>query len=174
LGAQLDFRYTAPKGFNPASVKGMVARLVTVNDAKASTALEVTAGGRLFNVVVDTEITGKELLANGKLTRRVTIIPLNKIAQNVMPEAVVLKAKELVGENNVELALNLVDFDEDVQAAMSYVFGTTLVCKDANAAKKVTFDKSVRAKSVTLDGDVFDPVGTVSGTNKGVSGLRGF
>ena len=43
-------------------------------------ALEVVAGGRLYNVVVDNNETGAKLLKNGQLQRRCTIIPLNKIA----------------------------------------------------------------------------------------------
>ena len=46
---------------------------------------------------------------------------------------------------------------------MEYVFGSTLVCETAEAAKRVTFDPSVRMKSVTLEGDVYDPSGTLSG-----------
>lgn len=46
---------------------------------------------------------------------------------------------------------------------MEYVFGSTLVCADAETAKKVTFDPSIRMKSVTLEGDVYDPAGTLSG-----------
>lgn len=46
---------------------------------------------------------------------------------------------------------------------MEYVFGSTLVCEDADTAKRVTFDPSVRMKSVTLEGDVYDPSGTLSG-----------
>ena len=46
---------------------------------------------------------------------------------------------------------------------MEYVFGSTLVCSDAETAKRVTFDPSVRLKSVTLEGDVYDPAGTLSG-----------
>lgn len=46
---------------------------------------------------------------------------------------------------------------------MEYVFGSTLVCADAETAKKVTFDPAVRMKSVTLEGDVYDPAGTLSG-----------
>lgn len=48
-------------------------------DYNKSTALEISAGGRLYNVVVQDEKIGKELLQNGKLKKRVTIIPLNKI-----------------------------------------------------------------------------------------------
>ena len=46
---------------------------------------------------------------------------------------------------------------------MEYVFGSTFVCDDADAAKRVTFDPAVRMKSVTLEGDLYDPAGTLSG-----------
>lgn len=46
---------------------------------------------------------------------------------------------------------------------MEYVFGSTLVCADAETAKRVTFDPAVRLKSVTIDGDIYDPAGTLSG-----------
>ena len=62
-------------------MKGLVASLVTLQpqDFPKSTALEITAGGKLYNVVVQDEKVGKELLQNGRLKKRVTIIPLNKI-----------------------------------------------------------------------------------------------
>ena len=46
---------------------------------------------------------------------------------------------------------------------MEFVFGSTLVCDDSATAKAVTFDPSIRMKSVTLEGDVYDPAGTLSG-----------
>ncbi len=49
---------------------------------------------------------------------------------------------------------------------MEYVFGNTLICTDADTAKRVTFDKNVRTKSVTLEGDVYDPSGTLQGGSK--------
>jgi structural maintenance of chromosome 2 len=63
----------------------------------------------------------------------------------------------------VDLALSLVGYDDEVTAAMEYVFGSTLVCDDSTTAKTVTFDPSVRMKSVTLEGDIYDPAGTLSG-----------
>ena len=64
------------------------------------------------------------------------------------------------------MALSLVGSDEEVSKAMSYVFGSTLICNDAAVAKLVTFDNRVNLKSVTLDGDVYDPSGTLSGGAK--------
>lgn len=81
--ANIDFSYSDPSpGFDRSKVKGLVAQLFTLEKehSRAGTALEVCAGGRLYNVVVDTADTGTKLLQNGKLRKRVTIIPLNKIA----------------------------------------------------------------------------------------------
>ncbi len=163
--ANIDFSYSDPSpGFDRSRVKGLVAQLFTLDKEKshAGTALEICAGGRLYNVVVDSSETGTQLLQNGKLRKRVTIIPLNKIAA-FKASAVKIGAAQNLAPGKVDLALSLVGYHEEVLAAMEYVFGSTLVCEDAETAKKVTFDPAVRMKSVTLEGDVYDPSGTLSG-----------
>jgi structural maintenance of chromosome 2 len=65
--------------------------------------------------------------------------------------------------DKAHLALTLIGYDKDISAAMAYVFGDTLICADAATAKAVTFDPKIAMKSVTLDGDVYDPSGTLSG-----------
>lgn len=47
--------------------------------------------------------------------------------------------------------------------AMAYVFGDVLICDDAETAKAVTFHPQVGLRSVTVNGDVYDPSGTISG-----------
>lgn len=163
--ANIDFSYSDPlPGFDRSKVKGLVAQLFTLDKEKtqAGTALEICAGGRLYNVVVDSSKTGTQLLQNGKLRKRVTIIPLNKIAA-FKASADKIGAAQKLAPGKVDLALSLVGYDDEVSAAMEYVFGSTLVCDDAETAKKVTFDPAVRMKSVTLEGDVYDPSGTLSG-----------
>ena len=63
--------------------------------------MQVAAGGRLYNVVVDSETTGKQLLQNGDLRRRVTIIPLNKIHTGTVPDRVQQAARRMVSEYSV-------------------------------------------------------------------------
>jgi len=121
---------------------------------------------QLYNVVVDTEITGKKLLQNGQLRRRYTIIPLNKISAHPIQPDIVKRAENLVGKNSARTALSLIGYESDLRAAMEFVFGNAFVCKDMNTAKKVTFDERVMKKSVTLDGDSFDPAGTLTGGQK--------
>uniref|UniRef100_A0A4W6G6X4 Structural maintenance of chromosomes protein n=1 Tax=Lates calcarifer TaxID=8187 RepID=A0A4W6G6X4_LATCA len=156
----LRFHYKDPeRGWDHSKVKGLLANLITVRDVSYATALEVVAGGRLYNIVVDTEVTGKKLLEKGELQRRYTIIPLNKISAKTLNDKVV----NTVGEDNAHTALSLVGYESDLRKAMEYVFGSTLVCDTLDNAKKVAFDKQVMTKTVTLGGDIFDPQGTLSG-----------
>lgn len=97
----------------------------------------------MFNIVVDTEHTGKQLLQKGDLRRRVTIIPLNKIQAHTVPLRVQQSAVKLVclcnpiplyivcfitlsvitnlfflhqvGRENADLALSLVEYDEELK-----------------------------------------------------------
>ena len=163
--ANIDFSYSDPSpGFDRSKVKGLIAQLFALDKEKtqAGTALEICAGGRLYNVVVDSAETGTQLLQHGKLRKRVTIIPLNKISA-FRASADKIGAAQKLAPGKVDLALSLIGYDDEVSAAMEYVFGSTLICEDADTAKRVTFDPAVRMKSVTLEGDVYDPSGTLSG-----------
>ncbi|KAL2936526.1 Structural maintenance of chromosomes protein 2-1 [Bienertia sinuspersici] len=169
--ANVDFTYRDPtRNFERSKVKGVVAKLIKIKDGSTMTALEVVAGGKLFNVVVDTESTGKQLLQNGDLRRRVTLIPLNKIQAHVIPSDKQRAATKMVGKDNAKLALSLVEYDEELKRAMEYVFGSTFVCKTREAAVKVAFNKEgnidIREPCVTLEGDVFQPSGLLTGGSR--------
>jgi structural maintenance of chromosome 2 len=72
----------------------------------------------------------------------------------------------------VHTALSLVGYKSDLQPAMEFVFGNSFICTDMDAAKKVTFDEKVSKKSVTLDGDSFDPAGILTGGNNIIACLK--
>ncbi|XP_016501350.1 structural maintenance of chromosomes protein 2-1 isoform X1 [Nicotiana tabacum] len=165
--ANIDFTYSDPvKNFNRSKVKGVVAKLIKVKDSSAMTALEVAAGGKLFNIVVDTEDTGKQLLQKGGLRKRVTIIPLNKIQTHPVQPRYQNAATRLVGKGNAEVAISLIGYDEELKSAMEYVFGSTFVCKTIDAAREVAFSREVGIPSVTLEGDIFQPSGLLTGGSR--------
>ena len=165
--AGLDFKFADPEAkFDRSRVKGVVAKLMRVADPAAATALEVVAGGKLFQVVVDTEVTGKALLAKGKLAKRVTIVPLNKIDGRAVEPARVAAA-EAVSGGDARLALSLVTYDDDVKNVMAYVFGKAFVCKDTATARKVAFAKDVMTNCVTVEGDLLNPGGLLTGGSRG-------
>uniref|UniRef100_A0A8C2SSU3 Structural maintenance of chromosomes 2 n=1 Tax=Coturnix japonica TaxID=93934 RepID=A0A8C2SSU3_COTJA len=160
----LHFEYKNPeKNWNPSYVKGLVVTLITVKDISTSKALEAVAGGKLYHIVVDTEATGRKIIEKGQLKHRYTIIPLNKISAKCIGYEIISLAKELIGHLDVHIAISLIDYNIELQKAMEFVFGTTLVCSNMDKAKKVTFDKRIMKKSVTLQGEIFDPQGTLSG-----------
>jgi structural maintenance of chromosome 2 len=63
----------------------------------------------------------------------------------------------------VRPALSLVGYPDEVAEAIAFVFSDTLICDDAASAQAVTFAREVGVRSVTLDGDVYEPGGTMSG-----------
>jgi len=63
----------------------------------------------------------------------------------------------------VQTALSLVGYQQELDAAMKFVFGSSFVCSDMDTAKRVTFDSKVMKRSVTLEGELFDPSGTLRG-----------
>jgi len=114
-------------------------------------------------VIVDTETTSKKILQHGQLQQRVTIIPLNRVTGKSMDQQTIDLAKKLVGKENVQPALSLIDFPNEVTSAMVWIFGQIFVCKDMETAKKIAFHEKIMKKCVTLEGDLFDPAGTLSG-----------
>ncbi|KAL7184015.1 hypothetical protein ACSBR2_026232 [Camellia fascicularis] len=60
-----------------------------------------------------------------------------------------------VGKGNAEVALSL--------SAMAYVFGSTFVCKTIDATREVAFNRKIGTPSVTLEGDIFQPCGLLTG-----------
>lgn len=164
LEGRLSFNYSDPvRGFDRSKVKGLVARLVDVKLPKHATALEVVAGGKLYQVVVDEAVTGKALLNNGKLQRRVTIIPLDKVMPKKVSSAACEKASSMAKALNTtaQPAIELVGFDEEVRSAIEYVFGSTLVVDGMKAANSIC--DTTKTRTVTLDGDVYEPSGLISG-----------
>lgn len=164
----VEFNYTRPhSNFDDNVVKGTAAQLFTLDESNSdkALALQVCAGGRLYNVIVDTSEAASQLLERGQLKKRVTIIPLDKISSRVIDDKLVQTAKKLCPDK-VELALNLIDFENELTKAMSYIFGSTFICNDPHTAKMVTFDPQIRARSITVEGDVYDPEGNLSGGSR--------
>lgn len=65
--------------------------------------------------------------------------------------------------------MDLIEFEPELRPAMEWVFGQVFICTDGDAAAKVTYHRQIQKRCVTVDGDVFDPSGTLSG---GAAGNR--
>ncbi|XP_004517608.1 structural maintenance of chromosomes protein 2 [Ceratitis capitata] len=162
---ELQYRDPEPN-FDRSKMRGMVGKLFNVRDEKNNLALMMTAGGSLYSYVADDDMTSKKILQKGQLQHRVTIIPINKITSHPIDQSVIDFAQSLVGKENVQSALSLIEYDRYFDPVMKFVFGHTLVCRDLNIAKQVTYHRNIHSRSVTLEGDVVDPQGTLSGGSR--------
>lgn len=87
-----------------------------------------------------------------------------------MDQQTINLAERLVGKENVQPALSLIDFPNEITPAMTWIFGQIFICKDMETAKKIAFNEKIKKKCVTLEGDLFDPAGTLSGGAPAKSG----
>lgn len=163
-GHRFEVQYRDPEpNFNRRQVKGMVCRLFDVLDPKYHVALSTCGGGSLFNLVVDDENVSKKILERGQLQTRTTIIPITKIRGSSIEPRKIKLAQQLVGPENCIPALDLINYDPSLRVVMEYVFGRTFICTNMTVAKQVTYDSRILVRSITLDGDVLEPEGTLSG-----------
>lgn len=161
--SKFEFRYKKPDNFDDRKVKGYVAGLFRVKNQKYSLALSSIIGGAWRNVVTDSDETAKVLLEQGNLQSRHTFVPMNKVIGRTIDNRIVKIAQNLVGKENAIPAIDLIEYDKDVETAMKYVFGSTFICTDLDTAKKVTFHRDIHTRSYTIDGDLMDPEGSLSG-----------
>ncbi|XP_060660855.1 structural maintenance of chromosomes protein 2 [Drosophila nasuta] len=163
-GARYDLQYNDPEpNFQRQKVRGMVGKLFQVNDMSNSMAISMAAGGHLYSYVADDDVTSKKILQRGNLQRRVTFIPINKITPSPLSPQVIQYAKNTYGHDNVDSAMSLISYDRYFEPVMQFVFGGILICKDLEVAKGLSADQRIGGRCVTLEGDVVDSAGTLSG-----------
>ena len=146
-------------------IHGPVAQLGEV-DERVRLALEVAAGARLGQVVVDDDRIAARAIELLKQRRagRLTLLPLNKIRGGGSSASAALQrggggagsggTLGLVGR-----AVDLVDHEPIYAEVFRYVFGDTLVFDTlANARRELG-----RSRAVTLEGELLEKTGAMTG-----------
>lgn len=146
-------------------VLGVVAELIRV-PAAYETALETALGGGLQNIVTTTAAAAERAIAWLKEhgAGRVTFLPLQTL-QPRLPrpdEWQGLDAPGVIGP-----ALELVEYDKQLFPAVAFLLGRTVVCKDMRSALALGRKNSFRFRIVTLDGELVNPGGSLTGGRVG-------
>lgn len=144
-------------------IYGTLSQLITV-DNENSTAIEIALGAAMQNVVVSTESDAKRAINYLKQNNvgRATFLPISAIKPRYMEE------KNL--DDNfgfVDVASNLVDCDEQYRDIVENLLGRVMVVEDIDCAIAISKRYKNRYKIVTLDGQVMNPGGSMSGGSKG-------
>ena len=140
-------------------VCGVVAELLTT-DTEYEIAIEVALGSAIQNVITETAESAQKGIAFLKQHRagRVTFLPLDILRGRRF------EAKELLDQPGViGIAEELIDYDLKYEIAMRHLLGNTLVIEDLDSAIALTRQFRPSARLVTLDGEVINTSGAITG-----------
>ena len=141
-------------------IHGPVAGLLHVPD-QYTVAIETALGGAMQNLVVEREEDGKAVIQYLKRrdAGRATILPLSSIRPYDLREA-----GSLQGEPGfVGVADRLVQFDPRYRNVFSNLLGRVAVMEDLDAAIAAARKYGYKFRIVTLDGQVLNPGGSMTG-----------
>ena len=140
-------------------VHGPVANLMTT-DKRYAVAIEIALGAGMQNVVVDREEDARSAINFLKQRDggRATFLPLTAIRGDVLREAGVEREYGYVG-----VASQLVQFDQRYTEIFNNLLGRTVVVEDMDCGIAIARKYSNRFRIVTLDGQVLNRGGSMTG-----------
>ena len=148
-------------------VIGPVSALIRTENRYA-TAVEIALGAAIQNIVVQDETAAKRAIAllKERGAGRATFLPLTNIRANPIRESDLAARGGYVG-----LASELVQCEERYRAVMDSLLGRTVVAEDIDAAAAIAKAYGYRYRAVTLDGQVVNAGGSLTGgsVNKNAS-----
>ena len=148
-------------------VIGPVSALIRTEN-RYSTAVEIALGAAIQNIVVQDETAAKRAIAllKERGAGRATFLPLTNIRANPIRESDLAARGGYVG-----LASELVQCEERYRAVMDSLLGRTVVAEDIDAAAAIAKAYGYRYRAVTLDGQVVNAGGSLTGgsVNKNAS-----
>ena len=148
-------------------VIGPVSALIRTEN-RYSTAVEIALGAAIQNIVVQDETAAKRAIAllKERGAGRATFLPITNIRANPIRESDLAARGGYVG-----LASELVQCEERYRAVMDSLLGRTVVAEDIDAAAAIAKAYGYRYRVVTLDGQVVNAGGSLTGgsVNKNAS-----
>ena len=148
-------------------VVGPVSSLIKTEN-RYSTAVEIALGAAIQNIVVQDEGAAKRAIAllKERGAGRATFLPLTNIRANPIKESGMAERGGYVG-----LASELVQCDDRYREVIASLLGRTVVAEDIDAAAAIAKAYGYRYRVVTLDGQVVNAGGSLTGgsVNKSAS-----
>jgi chromosome segregation protein len=143
-------------------IEGAVAELVNV-PKQYETAMETALAASMQHIVVAAEEDGRKAIAYLKKNQygRATFLPMNVMKGKSIPAS---QLSVLKGHHSfIGVGSELISFDPRYGMIMSNLLGNVLITKDLKGANEIAKMIQYRYRLVTLEGDVVNPGGSMSG-----------
>ncbi len=140
-------------------IHGPMSRLLRTGD-QFTVAIEIALGAAMQQIVVDNEQDGKAAIQYLKRTGggRATFLPLSTIQGKSLQENGLESCRGFAG-----IASGLVSCDPKYRGIVENLLGRTVIVQDMDAAIHMAQKYRNRFKIVTLDGQVMNPGGSMTG-----------
>ena len=140
-------------------IHGPIGKLIDVKKDYA-TAIETALGASLQHIVVDSENDAKRAIEYLKNQNkgRATFLPISTIKARVLEETGLDNLFGYVG-----IASELLDIDKKYKSIIDNILGKTVVAEDIDSAVTIAKKYGYRFKVVTLDGQVVNAGGSLTG-----------
>ncbi len=138
---------------------GPVSKLITV-EKKYSVAVETALAAAIQNIITETEADAKRAIAYLKSSKggRATFLPVATIKSREFKEHGFEDMAGFVG-----IASELVTAEPKYREIVKYLLGAVVVAEDIDSALSIAKKYGYRVKIVTLDGQVVNPGGSLTG-----------
>ena len=145
-------------------VLGVIAELMQVENEYVA-AIETALGVASQNIVVKSADSAKQAIAFLKKRQagRATFLPLDTIQKRIKS----FDEQELVKINGIRgFAADLIDFDDKLTPIMNFLLGRVLIAENMDVSLIAAKKSNYRIRVVTLDGDVVNAGGSMTGGAK--------
>ena len=137
---------------------GVLANIISV-PKQYETAIEMCLGASLQNIVTDTEEDAKKLVEHLKENNlgRASFLPITSVKGKKLEN---IKGKKI---GVIGVASDLVEFDKKYEQIILNLLGRTVVVDNIQNAIKLAKENSYSFRIITVEGDVINPSGAITG-----------
>lgn len=140
-------------------VEGVLASLISV-DKKYETAIEMCLGQAMQNIVTNTESDAKRLIEYLRQNNlgRASFLPISSVQGKKLDKITNKNIDGVVG-----IASDLIKYNKKYQDIILSLLGRTVIVENMDSAIALAKANNYSFRIVTLDGDVINPSGAISG-----------
>ena len=137
---------------------GVLANIIDVPE-QYQTAIEMSLGMSLQNIVTDTEQDAKRLVEHLRKNNlgRASFLPIASVRGKKLDK---IKGKE---NGVIGIASDLIKFDKKYEQIIISLLGRTVIVDNMDTAIKVAKQNGYTFRIMTLDGDMINPSGAITG-----------